>query len=115
MKALQKMILPALLAAAILIIYFIYFAPSEGAGLYSNFDTNNNANKEIRVYFVKENGIQSDPMNQTATFYAADGAGVQNLVQAPFPLPQGMEEAEFIIMTGHLHDNHFHAVDIKLP
>ncbi len=115
MKALQKMILPALLLAAIMLTYFIYFAPSGEAGLYSNFDTNNNANKEIRVYFVKEKGIQSDLVNQSATFYASDGAGVQNLVQAPFPLPQGIEEAEFIIMTGHLHDDHFHAVDIKLP
>ncbi len=115
MKALQKMILPALLLAAILLIYFIYFGSSGEPGLFSNFDTNNNANKDIRVYLVKEKGIQSDPANQSAAFYAMDGAGVQNLVQAPYPLPEGIEESEFIVMKGHLHDDHFHAVEISLP
>ncbi len=115
MKALQKMILPALLLSVILLIYFIYFAPSGKLGLFSNFDTNNNANKDIEVVLVKEKGIQNDPVNQSSVFYAMDGAGVQNLVQAPYPLPAGIEEAESIIMKGHLHDDHFHAVEINLP
>ncbi len=115
MKALQKLILPVLLLAAILLIYFIYFAPTGRPGLYSNFDTNNNANKDIKVSLVREKGIQTDPVNQSAVFYAEDGAGVQNLVQAPYPLPQGIEEADFIVMKGHLHDDHFHAVEINIP
>jgi len=115
MKALQKMILPALLLAAVLLIYFIYFAPTGGLGLFSNFDTNNNANKDIKVALVAEKGIQTDPVNQSAVFYAADGAGAQHLVQAPYPLPDGIEQAEFIMMKGHLHDDHFHAVEIYLP
>ncbi len=115
MKALQKMILPALLLEAILIVYFIYFVPTGELGLYSNFDTNNNANKDIRVALVREKGIQTDPVNQSAVFYAADGAGVQNVVQAPYPLPEGIEEAEFIVLKGHLHDDHFHAVEVNLP
>ena len=111
----QKMILPALLLAAVLIIYFVYFAPTEELGLFSNFDTNNNANKEIHVSIVRERGIQTDPVNQTVVFYAADAAGVQNLVQAPYPLPDGIEEANIIILNGHLHSDHFHAVEVNLP
>jgi cytochrome c-type biogenesis protein CcmE len=115
MKALQKLILPVLLLAVILLVYFVYFTSTGEMGLYSNFDTNNNANKEIKVSLVREKGIQTDPVNQSAMFYAVDGAGVQNLVQAPYPLPDGMEEAEFVSMKGHLHDDHFHAVEINLP
>lgn len=114
MKALQKMILPALLMAAIFLIYFIYFAPSGELGLYSNFDTNNNANKDIRVSLVHPKGIRTDPVNQSATFYAVDGEGVENLVQAPYPLPDGIENANVIIMKGHLHEDHFHAVEVNL-
>jgi len=114
MKALQKMILPALLLAAVLIIYFIYFVPTGELGLYSNFDTNNNANKDIRVSLVQQKGIQKDPMNQSVSFYAVDGAGVENLVQAPYPLPDGMENADVIILKGHLHEDHFHAVEVNL-
>lgn len=115
MKALQKMILPALLLAAILIIYFIYFAPRTELGLYSNFDTNNNANKDIRVALVREKEIQTDPLNQNASFYAVDGAGVQNFVQAPYPLPDGFDESDVIILKGHLHEDHFHAVEVSVP
>jgi cytochrome c-type biogenesis protein CcmE len=115
MKALQKMILPGLLLAAILIIYFIYFAPTGELGLFSNFDTNNNANKDIRVSLVKERGIQTDPVNQSAAFYVVDAAGVQNLVQAPYPLPVDFESSNVIILKGHLHEDHFHAVEVNLP
>jgi hypothetical protein len=115
MKTLQKMILPVLLLAAILIVYFIYFAPKGDLGLYSNFDTNNNANKDIRVSLVREKGIQTDPEHQTATFYAVDAAGIQNRVQAPYPLPEGIEKTDIIILKGHLHEDHFHAVEVKLP
>jgi len=115
MKTLQKMILPALLLAVILLIYFLYFAPVEAPGLFSNFDTNNNANKDIRVLLVKEKGIQTDAVHQTAAFYAADAAGVQNLVQAPYPLPEGFENSQMIILKGHLHKDHFHAVEVNLP
>jgi cytochrome c-type biogenesis protein CcmE len=115
MKALQKMILPALLLAAILLIYFMYFAPTGELGLYSNFDTNNNANKDIRVSVVQEKGIKSDPQNHNVTFFAVDGEGVENLVQAPFPLPEGVESSDVIILKGHLHEDHFHAVEVNLP
>ncbi len=115
MKTLQKLILPALLLAAILIIYFIYFAPQDELGLYSNFDTNNNGNKEIKVVLVQEKGIQSDPASQSSTFYAADAKGVQQLVQAPYPLPNGIEQSDIIILRGHLHEDHFHATEVSLP
>ncbi len=109
------MILPALLLAVILLVYFIYFTPKDEPGLYSNFDTNNNANKEIRVILVKDKEIRTNPANQTAAFYAADAAGVQNLIEAPYPLPEGFEDSNMIILRGHLHKDHFHAVEVNLP
>jgi len=115
MNALQKLILPSLLLAAILLIYFFYFAPTGELGLYSNFDTNNNANKDIRVTLVRDKGIQTDPVKGSASFYAVDAAGIQNLVQAPYPLPAGFEESQMIILKGHLHEDHFHAVEVSVP
>ena len=84
-------------------------------GLYSNFDTNNNGNKEIKVVLVQEKGIQSDPASQSSTFYASDAKGVQQLVQAPYPLPNGIEQSDIIILRGHLHEDHFHATEVSLP
>lgn len=114
MKALQKLILPLLLAAAVFLIYSIYFSPKKGLGSFSDFDTNNNANKDIKVEVVRNKEIKKDSQNQIVTFYVKDKNGKEELVQAPLPLPDGFDNAKDIYLRGHLHAEYFHAAEILL-
>lgn len=114
MKQLQKFVLPGLVIAIITLIYSLYFSGGEGLGSFSSFDTNNNANKEIRVKVIQSRGIQVDQQNHTASFYAEDKDGVQFLVEAPAPLPGNIETMESVRLTGHLHPDHFHATSVNI-
>lgn len=114
MKQLQKFVLPGLIIVIITLIYSLYFSDGEGLGSFSSFDTNNNANKEIRVKVIQANGVQIDQQNHTATFYAVDKDGVRFLVQAPASLPANIENLESVKLTGHLHPDHFHATSVAI-
>jgi cytochrome c-type biogenesis protein CcmE len=113
MKSLQKLFVPALLIVIALIIYLSYFGGKKGLGSFSDFDTNNNANKDIRVVVVREKGINENPAAGTAMFFARDSKGVEYPVQVPLPLPGNFEQLESVQLKGHLHKDHFHAVEIK--
>jgi cytochrome c-type biogenesis protein CcmE len=113
MKSLQKLFVPGLLVIIAFIIYLSYFGGKGGLGNYSDFDTNNNANKDIRVVVVKEKGVNQNPSAGTATFFARDSKGVEYPVQAPLPLPDNFELLESVLLKGHLHKDHFHAVEVK--
>ena len=112
MILLKKLILPLLTLIFIAVVYFTYFTKGSELGLFSNFDTNNNANKEIRVRLVHEKGIKIDQVNNFMTFYAADKDGTEILVQAP--LTENINSANAVILNGHLHSDHFHATQIEL-
>lgn len=112
MKNIKKLIMPALLIAVIALIYFTYFQ-KKGLGNFDDFDTNNNANKEIIVQVVKEKGANEDRDNQSVSFFAVDKKGVEVLVQAPLPLPALFENLDKIKLKGHRHPDHFHATEIK--
>lgn len=114
MKTLQKFILPLLIITIIFFIYSIYFSPSEGLGSFSNFDTNNTGNKDIKVEIVRTKEIKEDKQNQSVSFYAKDKDGKEVLVEAPLPLPNGFDDAKTIFLRGHLHPDHFHAAEILL-
>jgi hypothetical protein len=113
MKTAQKLILPALIILIFFLIYTIYFA-KEGLGSFSDFDTNNTANKDIIVAVAKDRAIQQDAASGSAMFYAVDKNGVVVSIQAPYPLPNGIESAENVSLKGHLHKEYFHAVEVKL-
>ena len=70
MKKLQKLILPLMILIIIFLIYSIYFSPQKGLGSFSDFDPNNNANKDIKVKIVQEKGITRD--QEATIFYAVD-------------------------------------------
>ncbi len=114
MKSIQRFILPFLVIAAIALIYFTYFSPKKDLGSFSDFDTNNTANKEIIVKVLSERGINKNSQNGTITFFAIDNDGTEMLIQAPLDVPVNIETAEKIILRGHLHPDHFHAVDVQL-
>ncbi|HMU42031.1 MAG TPA: hypothetical protein PKA80_01910 [Ignavibacteriaceae bacterium] len=112
MKSLQKLILPLLVLAVIAVIYFLYFAPKDELGLFSAFDTNNSANKEILIGIVQSKEIVEDQANGITTFYGVDKSGVEFLVQAPFISAAELSKRTTIKLSGHLHADHFHASEI---
>jgi len=111
MKNLQKLILPVLLLAVIVIVYIIYFSPSKGLGSFSDFDPNNNAVKDIKVQVVMDKGINKDS-HGGVSFYVSDKGGNVFLINAD-KVSLDIESAEVVILKGHLsQDNSFHAHDV---
>lgn len=109
---LQKLILPGIILIVILLIYFAYFNTGSRLGSFSSFDTNNNANKDIVVQLVKDKKIEQSP--EGFQFFVKDKDGKEVLVAAPADLPENFQDADKIILTGHLHPDHFHATEVKL-
>ncbi len=113
MKSLQKLILPALFLLVGLVIYFLYFAPKDELGSFSDFDPNNNAVKEIRVMLVSDKGINKDG-NGGATFFVTDKNDQTMQVNAN-EVPPGIESATKLILKGHLSGtNAFHAHEVEI-
>lgn len=111
MNFIKKLTIPLLLIILISLMYTFYFS-DKGLGSFTTFDTNNNANKEIRVKIVHEKGINIDQQNGTVNFYAADKNGIQYLVEAP--VSGNLQSALEVVLTGHLHTDHFHATGIEI-
>jgi len=107
MKALQKIILPALIILIISMVYLFYFKSDGKLGSFSNFDTNNTAVKSIKVRVLQERGINNN------IFYVSDNAGTVVLVQAN-KIPVGLKDAKKVILRGHLNKDSFHAHEVLL-
>lgn len=108
----QKYILPALVLIVISFIYFSYFSPTDELGSFASFDKNNNANREIVVKLADDRGFERDVANGTTTFYVTDKHGKVVKVVGPSNLPPGLSDVKTIVLTGHLHDDYFHASSI---
>ena len=104
MKILQKLILPILLLFVVFIIYKFYFAKS-GLGSFDDFDPNNNAVKEIRVKVLPNQNINSE--SGSFAFIVADKDGKTLQAFGSASLPQGIGEAETIILKGHVNQSGF--------
>ncbi len=107
MKALQKLILPLLIIVVIGMVYLFYFKSDGKLGSFSDFDTNNSAVKDIKVKVLQERGINKN------VFYVSDNSGTVVLVQAD-KIPDGMKNAETVIIRGHLNKDSFHAHEVLL-
>ena len=113
MKQAQKLILPVLIVAAILLVYNVYFSPKEGLGSFSDFDLNNTAVKDIRVKVVLNKGVEKDS-HVGAKFYAVDKNNNEFFINAD-KVPPGIDSAEIVTLRGHLSQgNVFHAHDVLL-
>ena len=106
------MILPGLILVIVGFIYFSYFSPTDELGLFSNFDTNNNASRDIIVKLVQSKGIERDVQNGSSIFYVEDKAGREVKVIGPASLPPGLQDVKTLVLKGHLHDDYFHAHDV---
>lgn len=104
MKNLQKLILPILLILIVFLIYTFYFAKS-GLGSFDDFDPNNNAVKEIRVKVLPNQNINSE--SGSFAFIVADKDGKTLQAFGSASLPQGIREAETIILKGHINQSGF--------
>jgi cytochrome c-type biogenesis protein CcmE len=112
MKILQKLILPVLIIAAIFLVYEFYFDKGRDLGSYSTFDPNNSAVKEIRVQLLAERGIEQH--GGEVSFFTSDGDGKVVQVSGSLMLPEGFENAQVIILRGHLSQSGFHAHEVLL-
>jgi cytochrome c-type biogenesis protein CcmE len=110
----KKMFVPVMLIVVIAVIYLTYFTQKEGLGSFSDFDTNNNANKDIRVEIVTERGIKKDEVNGATVFYGRDKNGMEVLIQAPLMLPPSFEMNTIVTLRGHLHKEYFHAAEVMV-
>ncbi len=113
MKNLQKLILPALILITIAFIYFVFFSPQRGLGSFASLDPDSHANKEVKVRFISEDGIDRTSAPGKVAFYVQDKMGKKVLVTAS-SIPPGMENAENVVVVGHMHGNAFEAVEVKL-
>lgn len=109
----QKLVIPILVLAIISLLYFLYFSPKDELGLFSDFDPNSSANKEIIVKILPEKGIVKDDSGG-AIFYVVDRAARQLKVTGQLMLPAGFEAANRIILIGHLSGDSFHAHEVKI-
>ena len=109
----QKLILPGLILAAVALLYFTYFAPSDELGLFSKFDPNSNASLPIVVKFVAEKGATRTDDGGTI-FYVVDKSGKEVQVSTSATLPPGIQDSKSIVITGHLSGSGFHAHGVEL-
>ena len=101
MKNLQKLILPLLIVLIVFIIYTLYFARGVDLGSFDDFDPNNNAVKEIRVQVLPNQNFNPEGGNFSFIVSDKDGKTLQAFGSAS--LPQGIGEAETIILKGHVN------------
>lgn len=113
MKRFQKFILPALLFGLIFIIYFSYFSPQRGLGSFSDIDPDSHAQKEIKVKLLLQDGFEKGSDGKSL-FYVQDRNGRKVMVETNKNLPAGFEQAEFITIVGHFHQDVFEAVQVVI-
>lgn len=111
MKILQKLILPLLLILIVFIIYKFYFAKS-GLGSFDDLDPNNTAVKDLRVQLLVDRGITQQ--GEEVVFYAADKNGKIMMINGHVDLPEGFDNADVIIIKGHLSGNSFHTHEVEI-
>jgi len=112
MKIIQKLTLPILIIAAIFLVYKFYFVTGDELGSFSDLDPNNSAVKEIRVQLLYDRGIEQH--GSGVSFYTSDRDGKVVQVSGEFQLPEGFENANIIILRGHLSSGGSHAHEVLL-
>ena len=101
MKFLKKLIIPFLLIVLVSIIYTTYFAGNKRLELFTSFDINNNANKDIRVNVLQDQGTNSNPQSG-------------NQYNVEVPAKENRQSVEIVTLKGHPHADHFYATKIEI-
>jgi hypothetical protein len=114
MKKIQKLILPLFIGVIALLIYFFYFSPKKGLGSFEDYDPFSHVQKDIVVKLVHEKGIQKIDDEQNSIFYVEDIHGIQMPIKTKISLPEGFENTDIIILTGHICGGNYELVDIEI-
>lgn len=114
MKKLSKLILPLLLVAVLLVIYFIYFAPKKELGSFSNFGGGSEINQQINVMVVKENGFERNADGRIISFYAMDKNKLTIKITLHEPVTDDIVDAEVVELMGHMHGGNFTAASVSV-
>ena len=112
MKKIQKLILPALIVLAIVLMFKFYFMKGGELGSFSDFDPNNNAVKDIRVQLLIVRGIERS--GGEVSFFTSDRNGRVVKAYGDATLPEGFEDSDVVILRGHLTQSGFHVHEILL-
>ena len=111
----QAKLIIAVIAAVFVswVLWEVYKTSKEGTESFGNFDINSTANKNIKVEFLYEKGI--DPVQGGGiSFYVKDRAGIIKKVTYDKELPAGFDNAKTLNLLGHLHGDYFHAAGIEI-
>ena len=112
MKTLQKFILPVLIIGAVFLVYKFYFVKDDNLGSFSDFDSNNNAVKEIRVQVLDSQSISQQ--NGSFSFMVTDKNGKTLQSFGSVNLPEGIENAKIVILRGHVNQSGFCTHEVLL-
>ncbi len=111
---LSKLFLPLIVISVVLIIYFLYFAPSAELGLFSKFSSGSEINQRINVEIVKNKKIERDNAGGIISFYARDKKNVVVRVSFHEPVSDEILDAKIVELLGHMHDNNFSASKVTI-
>ncbi|HCY75085.1 MAG TPA: hypothetical protein DHV28_04135 [Ignavibacteriales bacterium] len=109
-----KLILPAIFAVAIVIIYFTYFAQTDEIGSFSKYSTGSEINQAINVAIVKSKDFERDGSGNVISFYARDKDNVEVKVTSHEPIPAEILNAEVVEVLGHMHESSITAAKISI-
>lgn len=114
MKKLSKLIFPLIVIAAIGIIYFTYFAPTNELGSFSKFSPGAEINQRINVRVVKSMEFERDANGNIISFYAMDKNNVEAKVTLHEPASAELADAEIVELLGHMHENSITASKVSI-
>lgn len=114
MKKLSKLILPAIIIAIIITVYFTFFGGNTEIGDLSKFGSGSEVNQKINLAVVKSKNFMRDENGNITSFYSMDKNKTEVLVTSHEPIPPEIVNAEVIELIGHLHENRFTASKITV-
>ena len=114
MSKISKLILPIISATVLVVIYYIYFAPSKELGSFSKFGDGSDINQQIKVSVVKEKDFKRDAERRTITFYAKDKNNIEIKIIFHEPAPENFSNAEIVELMGHMHGSDFTAASVSV-
>lgn len=107
-----KLVISTFAIFIVYVVYLLFFAASEEISDLNKLNPDDIKNVDVRVYLAKDKPIQIDPAQNISIFYIKDKNAKLHKVQGPADVPAGFQDAEIVILRGHLHHDYFHASSI---
>ncbi len=114
MRKLSKLVLPLISVTVLVVIYYIYFAPTKELGSFSKFGGGSEINQQINVSVVKENGFERNADGRIISFYAKDKNNLSIKITLHEPVTDDIVDAEVVELMGHMHGNSFVAASVSV-